>query len=352
MRGTKRQATEALAEFAREARRGMLVDRGHSFGELLDHWLSTTDVAPTTLAKYRQTTDAHLRPVLGAVALERLRPADLEAFLAGLRPLGVYAVRRAYDLLSIVLGLAVRLGWLATSPMPGVTPPKVRRREITPPTPEVVGRLLAHASEVDPPLATWLRLAVVTGARRGELCALRWADVDLDGLAVTISGSLARIGGALVRKETKTERPRVVAIDAETADTLRDMSAGLAPPFPQVSVNVSPDKSYVFAWDDGRPWSPDGTGRRVATVCAELGIKGVRVHDLRHYVATQLLGAGVDVRTVANRLGHAQTSTTLNTYAAAIPARDRTSADLLAGLIVTPGAPRGTAGGGSPLSAR
>ena len=83
----------------------------------------------------------------------------------------------------------------------------------------------------------------------------------------------------------------------------------------------------------GEPWRPEAVSRSFRPLCLSLGLCGVRLHDLRHYVATQLLAAGVDVRTVAGRLGHRNVATTLNVYAHFVPGADRQAADVLAGLL-------------------
>ena len=95
------------------------------------------------------------------------------------------------------------------------------------------------------------------------------------------------------------------------------------------------DASFVFS--DGaageRPWRPDSTSRKFRLLCSEVGISNVRLHHLRHYVATQMLGAGVDVRTVAGRLGHRNASTTLNVYSHFLPEADREAANTLGELL-------------------
>jgi len=97
-----------------------------------------------------------------------------------------------------------------------------------------------------------------------------------------------------------------------------------------------PPKAYVFARDpEGRePWRPDsGATGRFMRLRDQLGLKGIRLHDLRHYVATHLLEAGVPVRAVSERLGHANATTTLGIYAHAVPATDQQSAQLLGDLL-------------------
>ncbi|MGE4164121.1 MAG: tyrosine-type recombinase/integrase [Vicinamibacterales bacterium] len=91
----------------------------------------------------------------------------------------------------------------------------------------------------------------------------------------------------------------------------------------------------MFSWDPlgADPWRPESVSRSFRLLCQELGLTNVRLHNLRHYVATQLLAAGVDVRTVAGRLGHRNPSTTLNVYAHFVPSADAHAADVLAALL-------------------
>jgi integrase len=87
----------------------------------------------------------------------------------------------------------------------------------------------------------------------------------------------------------------------------------------------------VFAGDvtGTTPWYPDSASRRFRRACDDAGLKDVRLHDLRHYVATRLLSAGVDVRTVAGRLGHRNAATTLNVYSHFVPEADQEAAEIL-----------------------
>jgi integrase len=177
--------------------------------------------------------------------------------------------------------------------------------------------------------------ALATGARRGEVCALRWCDVDLEDRFVRISRSVSQTtSGGVIVKCTKTDRARVVSITraATAALSQRRIEAELAAE--SAGCRLAPS-GFVFSPDPAgqAPWPP-----AIATRCwkrlrdeAELG--RVRLHDLRHFVATELLSAGVDPRTVSNRLGHGRTSTTSDIYWAWVPARDREAADYLDALL-------------------
>ena len=98
---------------------------------------------------------------------------------------------------------------------------------------------------------------------------------------------------------------------------------------------ADPTDAFVFshAVDGAEPWRPDSTTRAFARLCRRAGVHGVRLHDLRHYVATRLLAGGVDVRTVAGRLGHRNAATTLNVYAHFLAETDREAAGLLGRLF-------------------
>ena len=96
---------------------------------------------------------------------------------------------------------------------------------------------------------------------------------------------------------------------------------------------------FSFDPDGTRPWRPDVVTHRFARLREQVGLPTVRLHDLRHYVATRLLAGGVAVSTVAGRLGHARTSTTLNVYGHFVPSSDQAAADFLATLLAPPGGP-------------
>jgi integrase len=234
--------------------------------------------------------------------------------------------------------------------MPCVRPPRRRRPTIEPPSPDQTRRILAVASRVSRPFGLLVRLAAVLGARRGELCGLRWADIDLDTRTMTIRTGIADVGGRLVESDTKSHKARTISFDADTAGRLRGHRRWAE----RKAVShdtVLDERAFVLseAADGTIPYRPDkatGTFRRVAK---KASLPDARLHDLRHFAATQLIGAGSDVRTVAGRLGHGQPWTTLNTYAAFLPERDRTAADHLATLLADPaGGDEGSTNGGHP----
>jgi integrase len=160
------------------------------------------------------------------------------------------------------------------------------------------------------------------------VCALRWSDVDLEAATVRIARSVSATKSAGVAiRPTKTGSVRLVSLTAPAVEALARHRTRTEKAAASIGRRVDPD-DQIFASDpEGRrPWRPELATRRWERLRARSGLGHMRIHDLRRFVATQLLTAGIDVRTVANRLGHARTSTTLDIYWAWVPARDRDAA--------------------------
>jgi integrase len=216
-------------------------------------------------------------------------------------PLSASAVRELHSVLSGAFKQALVWGWIAHNPVKQATAPSTGSAGVSPPDAQGVARLLEVARDEDPELGLFLRLAVVLGARRGELCGLKWRDVDLDNGEVFIARGVVRVAGRpLIDKDTKTHAKRRVAIGPDTAELikayrLRQVQGALA-----VGASLPPD-AYVFSQkaDGTKPASPDGVTHRFQQLAARLSVRA-RLHDLRHFMVTQLVAGGVDWRTVSD----------------------------------------------------
>ena len=175
-------------------------------------------------------------------------------------------------------------------------------------------------------------LAMTTGARRGELCALRWDRVDLDRAVLSIRTSIAQEGSRTWEKDTKTHQQRRIALDATTVDLLRAYRRRCEEDAASLGVRISESGRLFSANPDHSTWLvPSSVTQRYARMCARLGWDRT-IHELRHYSATELISAGVDVRTVAGRLGHGGGgTTTLRTYAAWVSEADQRAAGTING---------------------
>jgi integrase len=351
VRGNKREASKVLAAMVAEVDRRPVTSGGKgTVAELCREWLdfATSSFSPKTVETTRMYIEDPIVPLLGSMQVAKLTPSDLDRFYRQLlevgRSRGPYApatIRRVHGIIRRALSQGVRWGWITHNPAIDASPPRVPLKELKPPDPDQVVRVFHLAQESDPELATFIMLAASSGARRGELLALRWSDVDLDRGRLSIERGIVRVGDDLIEHGTKTHQSRRISLDAGTVAALRAHEALMIERALGTSSTITPD-SFVFSHsvDGSSPWHPDSTSRAFRRVCQVADVKNVRLHDLRHYVATRLLAAGVDVRTVAGRLGHRNPSTTLNVYSHFVPETDQEAAETLGRIFESADHPR------------
>lgn len=343
VRGTRKDAERVRNELLVAVDEGKVSPVAATFGDLLDAWYAAAspDWSPKTALEHRRVIDSVLKPALGGKKLAKLRASDLDALYGALRtgsderrPLAPATVRKYHTVARAALQQAVRWEWIAVNPAANATPPKGRRKEPVPPTPDELALILKAADAEDPDLYVFVRLAAVLGARRGEVIGIRWSDLTTDYRSVEINSSVVVGKGGVIRRTTKTDRVRRVAIDDVTAELLAAHRVRCEERATECDT-VLDAGAFVLSYEPDalRPWRPDSASRRFAKLRDQLGLVTVRLHDLRHYVATRLIANGVDPKTVANRLGHASPTTTLSIYSHFVPEADREAADLLGNLL-------------------
>jgi integrase len=346
--GTKRQAETLLNQLIVESGQGSNLDTEATVRDLAQRWMVLTGdrLSPTTSNEYRRLLDRQILPSLGTRKVRTLRAADLDVFYSNLlrqggdggRPLSAQSVQHTHALLRRLLSQAVKWGWCAANPAANASPPKVRHHELHLPTPEQVVALLKAATDRDPDFGCFLRLAAITGARRGELCALRWSDVDLDDGLLAISRSIVDgRSDSLIEKDTKTHSSRKITLDPGTKAALAGQHSRHVERAATFDVALS-TSAFVFSDspDGSTPWRPGRVTLAFVRLCRTVGVSDVRLHDLRHFAATRMLMAGVPVKTVSGRLGHANAATTLNVYAHFVESSDAEAAEVLSDLLSEP----------------
>jgi integrase len=324
-RGSKSQAAAELRKKVQKAGGGSRVDDGRrTVGDLLDAWLEHSE-ASGKAARYveenQRAIETRLRPTIGEIRLERLSVAHIDRMLAQWSRDGLTGttMRRYLAPLRTALGQARRWGWRSDNPAELATIPRGKASaETLTPTPEEFGALVRKAAEGnDRAMVTAMRLAYVTSARRGELVALRWSDLDLDAGTMVIARSADRRG-----KEgpTKTRQKRTVQLDAGTVAMLRE-------------------RQRDAGGDHVIGLGADQITRRFRKLVARTPEvrSGVRFHDQRHAGASELLAAGVPVTAVAARLGHASPATTMQVYAHSLPGADDNAAEIMGELAAGDG---------------
>lgn len=190
----------------------------------------------------------------------------------------------------------------------------------------------------DPEWGLLLWLTMITGLRRGELSALRWKHVDFERACLVVQRSNAQPRSGLKEKETKTRQRRRLALDAQTIDLLLAHRQRASARSEALGCRLGPD-CWLFspAADSSAPFTPRIISLRYRRLAKSLNLSSTRFHALRHYSATELIAAGVDVRTVAGRLGHGSGgATTLRIYAGWVDEAGRRAADMIANLMPRP----------------
>ncbi|HYZ98604.1 MAG TPA: tyrosine-type recombinase/integrase [Acidimicrobiales bacterium] len=355
---TKAAAQGALDELRVESRQGTYVAPfRQTVAEFLRHdWLPAVrrQLAESTWESYERNIRHHVEPRIGQLQLSALDGSILNRLYGellesgrvrgsqspGLKP---RTVRYVHTIVHAALKDAVRWRRLPMNPADQATPPSAKASK--PPEMKVwTGPQLADFLDRlgdDRYRWPWLFLAT-TGCRRGEALGLRWQDVDFERRLVAIRQELIPLTkpsgrgreGRLVPR-TKTERPRVIELDGPTVAALRTWRVKHTKERLLVG-DAYEDHDLVFCWPDGRPYHPEAFSKtfdRRLRQAAFADLPRIRLHDLRHTWATLALVAGVDVKVVSERLGHASPLITWQTYQHVIKGMQTDAAEKVAALI-------------------
>ena len=317
---------------------------GESFGAFLDRWLKVTTVlkdrSPTTVREYKRIIEKTIKPAIGDIQLREVDGRVLDDLYVSLRtrkpPLSPASVRRVHALVSAACTWAVKRRELSSNPADQATPPTVPATTKETPTVEDVQRLIQTAEQDDPDMAAFIALAAVTGARRGELCGLRWGDINEDLGTLTIERSYAVVNKEHIFKSTKTHGIRRIALGEFGIEVLRVQRARLEARAAEAGMEVT-DETPILTYNLVDPISPDTISHYVRAVADTAGVD-THLHALRHFAASEMIAGGQDVRTVAGRLGHRDASTTLKVYAHVLPQRDLEAAESLGRSLTVGGA--------------
>jgi integrase len=342
---SKREAKAALAELEVAVAAGRVGADDPTLAELLERWMehiAGLGRSDSTLYNYRKYIDREIVPALGSNRLSKLSPLDIDRFYTKLRKRGLSSstIRQMHAILRASLNQAERWGLVHRNVAKLASAPSQEQREQLPPEPAMVRALLVAAREFDPLFGLYVRIAVAIGARRAEVCGLRWSDIDLDAGSLSVQRSYLAIPGAKGDRPTKTRSARTVSLDP---DTIAALEAGWSTAV-RIAELVGMTEAerrqlYVFSTDPlGRnAWRPDVASAKWEVARSRVpGGESVRLHDLRHFQATLLLDAGVPVPTVAARLGHADGTTTMKIYAHRTRRADEHAARVVANFLAEP----------------
>ncbi|MEE8530661.1 MAG: site-specific integrase [Hyphomicrobium sp.] len=330
IKGNRKDAERELARLVHEFNLGNYVEPSRlTVREYLERWLSdyaATSVSAKTCECYRDMISAHITPALGNHKLSKLRPLHVQSFYSvalasgrkdGKGGLSAQSVLHFHRLLHRAFVHAVKWQLIARNVIDAVEPPRVEKLEMRALTEGETAKLIAVVKTSRVYVA--VMLALTTGLRRGEVLALRWADIDLDSAGLAVNQSLEQTRGGLRFKAPKTSKSRrAVALPALAVEILREHR--IAQTKERLALGSAyEDNGLVCARQDGSPWPPDTFSTAFASLIRRSNIPHLRFHDLRHTHATQLLRQGVHPKIVSERLGHSTIAITLDTYSHVLP---------------------------------
>jgi integrase len=334
---TRRSAQAALNEALAEHQYGAYVAPSkRTLAEFVETWLEAVrpEVAESAWVNYRTLLRAYVVPRVGQVRLVDLTPQRLQALYADLlthgrrdgTSLSARTVAQTHKTLHRALEDAVRWREIPRNPSDHARAPRFEAKEMTAWSMDDCRRFL-DATAGDRLAALWL-LALNSGMRRGELAGLRWPDVDLDDGAVAVTQQRTTADYRVVVAEPKARSRRVITLDASVVESLRahrrrqlDERLAAGPGWV--------DSGYVFVDELGCPYHPTRLRILFERACHAAGVPPIRLHDLRHIMATTALRAGIHPKIVQERLGHSSIALTLDTYSHVTPTLQRAAAEKL-----------------------
>ena len=322
-RGIRQYVAHEAEELERLVKSGFAEDRDTTFETYAARWLARqVKYAPGTLASYRRML-GRVYPYIGAIKLGELRPMALENMLIELRkrthqgkPIQEATVQKYLTVVSAVLSDAKRNEIIQRNPARMIDLPDTEHRQQFIPTDEQAQELILALLDEPYHYKLFYVLAMYTGCRRGELCALRWKDfvlVEKYRSVLTVSRSRTVVAGqGVVEGPTKNGRSRSMTISHYVVSalwSLYDFQKRIAR---KNHRKVSP---YLFSNAQGEPVHPDTFTKRLRKIFRDLGFpSSFHLHTLRHYFVSAMLHEGVDKQTVAELAGHGDTSFLERTY--------------------------------------
>lgn len=355
MRGgfrTQAEAQDALTQSLAAVAKGEFVETGRdvpTVAEYMTDWLANRrDLRPGTRANYEQHIRNHIEPLIGRIKLSDLRAHHIDRMLTaitrgdaatGRAPVGVATSRRVFSTLRAALNSAVKKRRLTYNPCQGVELEPEHRDEAKVWNADQIRAFLA-AVEGDR-LALLFRLVLLRGLRRGEACALRWSDVDVDAGMLRVRQSAVQVGGTIHIGLPKTKSSaQAVSFDATTAAAFR--AHRTAQSRERLAwAGAYEDNDLVFAQPDGTVERPDRVTRRFKQLAAEAGLPVIRLHDGRHSAATLALEAGASMKEIQGLMRHRTYTLTADTYTHVSQETRDATAERVAKLIDEPPAFKG-----------
>lgn len=317
---TKKEAQKDAEEMLRNYLDGRLtIISKITFDELADQWLRAkrSELSKRSSILFNELQAKALCSHFGKILIKDLSPLLVQNYYSTLKeqdhPLSSKSIEHRAKVLKSILKFAVQMKLLNNNPAEGIKSPKTHKKQLEPWTQEEFARFYAEIKKHR--LFAFYRLSAYTGARRGELLALRRSDIDFVKQEITISKTRGRYAREIIETNlTKTDLPRTITLDPDTCQILRDHIKKMTLEASSSPFANSNSDAYLFIQEDGSPIDPSHPSNLFTKVSKRLGLPPQRLHDLRHFHATELIRSGANILEVSDRLGHSSIEITLGVY--------------------------------------
>ncbi|WP_165547129.1 tyrosine-type recombinase/integrase [Kribbella sindirgiensis] len=251
-------------------------------------------------------------------------------------PLKNSSVRAIHFILTAAFNQGLKWGYVGTNVPALADPPAFDQPDPDPPTAEELAPLMNEAfKDLDWGLFLWLTM--ITGSRRGEMCVLRWTDLNTTRKRLHVVRAGDQLPGEVIETQTKNKQRHHVPLDEFTLELLESHRSRCAEQCRQLGVELRAD-AFIFSGspDFSTALKPNTATQRYRRAAKRHGLRSTRLHSIRHYTATELLGAGVDIKVVQGWIGHTSAATTLKFYVAWTDRVDQSAAEALAQTLPRP----------------
>lgn len=339
----KTQANKELAKFVAEIEGDNFIEPSKvTFEAFAQKWLEehAYDLAPATVQTYEGYLDKII-PFFGSIKLSEIKPLQLLEFYSYLgkdykkkdgKPLSNNSIIKYHRLLKIMFGSAVKWNLIKENPVDKVDPPKYQKPKSNYYDEKEVKELIQSLEKEPIKYVAAILLTIATGVRRGELMGLEWRHIDFKNNTITIEQANQYLSGkGIFTKEPKTESSiREIIVPKSTMATLKkhkNEERRKMFKLGELWEGGELENSFVFTQWNGKPMHLDTIPNWFKKFQERKGLRRITFHQLRHTSATMLVNAGLNVQALSARLGHSNTSTTLNIYSHALKSADKVAAE-------------------------
>ncbi len=352
----EKELKKIALEFETQVKQGTYYEPVHyRLSEFIDKWFEerSKDLEVKTLYRYRGLLNGRVKMAMGHLKLDQIKPLHLLDFYRNLQENGIRAdgkegglsnktIQHYHRVLSAVFSDAVRWGMIKENPCSRVSPPKPERKEMNCLDEKAIQMFMKCLSRENIKYRAIIELFLVTGCRRGEIAALQWGNIDLDkGIIHIKQAAVYTPATGIVVKQPKTPSSiRKIKLPSTTTELLKiyrkywieeKLKTGdlWQKEEREMLGNAWQDPEWVFTTWNGCIMHPDTYTDIFKKFIKKHNLPNIRLHDLRHTAATLLIHAGLNIRAVARRLGHANANVTLGIYAHALESADETAANVI-----------------------